>query len=143
MFIADHVLTRDMQIMVCGSIGYDGVEEIRHLYTLLSKAGFGTIDHLKSEEMDYSDIKDFRYRKDLSRQIIKHDLEYIKKADVLVVLAGKPSYGTGIEMFIARSSGKHVILYAPEPVPTPWPVNFCNEVVTREQELIRSLSQLE
>jgi hypothetical protein len=55
----------------------NGVEEIRHLYTLLSKAGFGTVDHLKSEKMDYSDIKDFRYWKDLYRQIINHDLEYI------------------------------------------------------------------
>jgi hypothetical protein len=43
-----------MQIMVCGSIGYDGVEEIPHLYTSLSKAGFGTVDHLKS--VDYSDM---------------------------------------------------------------------------------------
>ncbi len=128
--------------MVCGSIGYGGVHEIRRLYSSLHKQGFDTVDHLNNKEMDYSDIKDFRYRKDLSRYIINHDLEYIKKADVLVVLAGKPSYGAGIEMYIARSAGKRVILFAPEPIPTPWPVNFCDDIITCEQELIKSLQQL-
>jgi len=30
---------------------------------------------------DYSDIKDFRDKKDLSHQIVNHDLEYVKKDD--------------------------------------------------------------
>ncbi|MFZ0510649.1 MAG: hypothetical protein WAM14_03505 [Candidatus Nitrosopolaris sp.] len=68
-----------MKIMVCGSIGYDGINKIRQLYLFLGKEGFGITDHLASKGMDYSDIKDFRDKKDLSRQIVKHDLEFIKK----------------------------------------------------------------
>ncbi|MGC1929568.1 MAG: hypothetical protein WA667_11380, partial [Candidatus Nitrosopolaris sp.] len=127
-----------MKIMVSGSIGYDGINEIRQLYSFLVKEGFGMVDHLVSKGMDYSDIKDFRDQKDLSHQIVNHDLEFIKKTDVLVVLANRPSYGTGIEMSIAKNSGKRVILFAKEPVPTPWPVNFSDCIVTSEQELVKS-----
>src|SRR2546422_6570610 len=123
-----------MQIMVCGSIGYGGVDEIRQLYSFLRKEGLGIVDHLLSKGMDYSDIKDFRDKKDLSNQIVDHDLEYVKKADLLVVLASRPSYGTAIEMFIAKNSGKKVILFAKDPVPTPWPVRFSDDIVESEEE---------
>jgi hypothetical protein len=111
-----------MQIMVCGSIGYGGIDEIGRLYSFLLKEGFDIVDHLVSKGADYSDIKDFRDKKELSHQIVNHDLEYVKKADVLVVLANRPSYGAAIEMFIAKSSGKRVVLFAKDPVPTPWPI---------------------
>src|SRR5205807_4517490 len=107
-----------MQIMVCGSIGYGSIDEIGRLYSILLKQGFGIVDHLVSKGADYSDIKDFRDKKDLSHQIIKHDLEYVKKADVLVALANRTSYSTAIEMFIAKSSGKRVALLAKDPLPT-------------------------
>lgn len=132
-----------MKIMVCGSIGYGGVHEIRQMYSFLGNEGFDIIDHLVSRGMDYSDIEDFRDKKDLSHEIVDHDLEFIKKADVLVVLSKRPSYGTGIEMFIAKNSGKQVILFAKEPVPTPWPVNFSDRIITCEQELIKLLHELE
>ena len=94
--------------MVCGSIGYGGIDEIGRLYSFLLKEGFDIVDHLVSKGADYSDIKDFRDKKELSHQIVNHDLEYVNKADVLVVLANRPSYGAAIEMFIAKSSGKRV-----------------------------------
>jgi hypothetical protein len=96
-----------------------------------------------SKGMDYSKIGDFRNNKDLSYQIVSHDMEFIDKTDVLVVLANKLSYGTGIEMYMAKNFGKRVILFAKTPVPTPWPVNFSDEIVTSEQELIKSLSEIE
>ena len=132
-----------MQIMVCGSIGYGGVEEIKHLYSFLYKEGFKTVDHLVEKGMDYSGINDFRDKKDLSSKIVNHDLEYVKKADVLVVLANKPSHGTAIEMFVAKSSGKKIILFAKDPVPTPWPVNFSDDICTSDEELIKLLRKLE
>jgi nucleoside 2-deoxyribosyltransferase len=92
--------------------------------------------------MDYSDIKDFRNKKELSRQIVNHDLEYLKKADVLVVLANMPSYGAAIEMFVAKNSGKKIVLLAKDPVPTPWSINFSDYVVTTEEELIKLLWDL-
>lgn len=128
-----------MKIMVCGSIGYGGIDEIRQLYLFLVKEGFDIVDHIVSKGMDYSNIKDFRNMKDLSDQIVAYDLEFINKSDVLVVLVNKPSYGTGIEMYVAKNSGKRIILFAKEPVPTPWPVHFSDVVVTSERELIKSL----
>ena len=132
-----------MQIMVCGSIGHGGIDEIRQLYLFLRREGFGIVDHLIDENMDYSDIKDFRDKKDLAYKIVNHDFEYVKKADVLVVLSCKPSYGAAIEMFVAKNSGKTVILFAKESVPTPWPINFSDYIVTAEEELITLLRQLE
>ena len=132
-----------MQIMVCGSIGYGGISEIRDLYSFLHTLGFKTADHLVEKDMDYSDISDFRDKKELSRQIVNHDLEYVKKADVLVVLANRPSVGTAIEMFVAKSSGKMMILFAKDPVPTPWPVNFSDDIVTSQEELLKLLHKLE
>jgi hypothetical protein len=132
-----------MQIMVSGSIGYGGIDEIGRLYSFLLKEGFDIVDHLVSKDADYSDIKDFRDKKDLSHQIVNHDLEYVKKADVLVVLGNRPSYGAAIEMFIAKSSGKRVVLLAKNPVPTPWPVNFSDDIVTTKEELFKLLHKLE
>jgi nucleoside 2-deoxyribosyltransferase len=129
--------------MVCGSIGYGRVDEIKRLYSFLQREGFDIVDHLVQKGMDYSDIKDFRYKIDLSRQIVEHDIEYIYKADALIVIAYPPSYGTAIEMFIAKSSGKKVILLAKDPVPTPWPINFSDYIVTSEDELINLLQKFE
>ncbi|MRN41474.1 MAG: hypothetical protein FIO02_10590 [Nitrosopumilales archaeon] len=128
--------------MVCGSIGYGGIDDIRRIYTFLDTEGFDIVDHIVGRGMDYSDIKDFRNKKKLSRQIVNHDLEYVKKADVLVVLANMPSYGAAIEMFVAKNSGKKIVLLAKDPVPTPWSINFSDYVVTTEEELIKLLWDL-
>jgi hypothetical protein len=128
--------------MVCGSIGYGGIDDIRRIYTFLDTEGFDIVDHIVGKGMDYSDIKDFRNKKELSRQIVNHDLEYVKKADVLVVLASMPSYGAAIEMFVAKNSGKKIVLLAKDPVPTPWSINFSDYVVTTVEELIKLLWDL-
>ena len=99
--------------MVCGSIGYSGkVDDIRNMYLFLKSKGFSITSHLTQDEtMNYSDITDFRNKENLSRQIVNHDLRYIKKTDVIVVIGNGPSYGA-IEMFVAKKSGKKVILFA-------------------------------
>ena len=128
--------------MVCGSIGYGGVDEIRRMYSLLHQKGFDIVDHLVHKRMDYSDIADFRDMKELSQQIVNHDLQFVEKTDVIVVVANRPSYGTAIEMYIAKNSNKKVILLASNPVPTPWPVNFSDYVVRNEGDLIALLEEL-
>jgi nucleoside 2-deoxyribosyltransferase len=128
--------------MVCGSIGYGGIDKIRKMYFLLRRKGFDIVDHLVQKGMDYSDILDFRDKKELSQQIVSHDLQFVEKADVIVVVANKPSYGTAIEMYIAKNSNKKVILLANDPVPTPWPVNFSDNVVRSEDDLIILLEEL-
>lgn len=128
--------------MVCGSIGYGGVDKIRQMYVILRRKGFEIVDHLVHKGMDYSDVGDFRDKKELSQQIVSHDLQYIEEADVIIVVANRPSYGTGIEMYIAKNSNKKVILLANDPVPTPWPVNFSDYLVRNEDGLIMLLEQL-
>jgi len=131
-----------MKIMVCGSIGYGGIDQVRETYLFLRNEGFDIVDNVVSKCMDYSRIKDFRNRKALSHRIVSYDLELIKKTDVLVVLSTRPSYGTGIEAYIARNSGKHVILFAKSAVPTPWPIEFSEHIVQNEDELIKVLYKL-
>lgn len=128
--------------MICGSIGYGGVDKIRQMYTILRRKGFEIVDHLVHKGMDYSDVRDFRDKKELSQQIVSHDLQYIEKADVIIVVANRPSYGTGIEMYIAKNLNKKVILLANDPVPTPWPVNFSDYIARNEDGLITLLEQL-
>jgi nucleoside 2-deoxyribosyltransferase len=128
--------------MVCGSIGYGGVDEIRRMYSLLHQKGFDVVDHLVHKRMDYSDIGDFRNMKELSQQIVNHDLQFVEMTDVIIVVANRPSYGTAIEMYIAKNSNKKVILLASDPVPTPWPVNFSDYVVRNEGDLITLLEEL-
>ena len=132
-----------MKIMVCGSIGHGGIGDIRYFHSLLKKEGFDIIDHISVEGMDYSDTRDFRDKKDFSSKIVNHDLEYVKESDILVILAYRPSFGTAIEMFVAKNSKKPVIVFAKESVPTPWPINFSDYIVTAEEELITLLRQLD
>ena len=129
--------------MVCGSIGYGGISDIRDLYSFLRKEGFDVLDHIVHGRMDYSDIGDFRDKKELSNQIVDYDLNFVKEADVLVVVAENPSFGTGIEVFIAKSSRKKIILLAKEPIPTPWPIHFSDHIVMSEYELVRLLHELQ
>jgi hypothetical protein len=92
--------------------------------------------------MDYSDINDFRDKKELSHEIIKHDLEYVNKSDIIIVVANSPSYGTAMEMLIAKEGGKKVIVLAKDPIPSPWPINFSDFIVKDESELIKLLDKL-
>jgi len=129
--------------MVCGSIGYGGIEEIRDLYAALREEGFDTLDHLLQKDMDYSRVKDFRGKRGLARSIVKKDMEYVAKADVVVVISNGPSYGTAIELYAAKKEGKRTVLLAQRPVPTPWPVNFSDFVVTSKRDLVRLLRKME
>ena len=131
--------------MVCGSIGYSGkADDIRNMYLFLKSKGFSITSHLTQDEtMNYSDITDFRNKENLSRQIVNHDLRYIKKTDVIVVIGNGPSYGAAIEMFVAKKSGKKVILFAKDPIPTPWPINYSDYIVKNEDELIELLNKLQ
>lgn len=128
--------------MVCGSIGYGGVNEMMRLYAIIREKGFDTLNHLVEKGMDYSGIDDFRDKIELCQKIVKHDLEYVNKADILVISASPPSYGTAMEMLIARYKGKRIILLAKDKVPTPWPINFSDFIVKGEQELFELLNKL-
>lgn len=128
--------------MVCGSIGYGGIEKIMGLYSRLTEKGFDATNHLLEKDTDYSHIHDFRDKLKLSQVIVEHDLECIDNADVLVVIINGPSYGTAMEMLIAKGKGKKIVLLANDSVPTPWPIYFSDFIVRDEQELFRLLSKI-
>jgi hypothetical protein len=132
-----------LKIMICGSIGYGGIEKIKKLYAILKEKGFDTIDHLLGKNMDYSSINDFRDKPELSKDIVEYDLTHVSMADVLVVIADSPSYGTGMEMVIAKNNCKQIILLAINPLPTPWPVYFSDFIVRDEQELFQLLNEMD
>ena len=128
--------------MVCGSIGFGGIETIREFYDWLKNQGYDIINHIESENMDYSHIKDFRNELELSKKIVEHDLEFIKQADILVVLGDSPSFGTAIESFVAKNEGKKIILFSPNPLPTPWPLFFSDFHVKSKEELLDTLKNI-
>jgi nucleoside 2-deoxyribosyltransferase len=129
--------------MVCGSIGYGGINDIKNLYSFLVSNGFSVVDHIVHKGMDYSHITDFRDKQDLTSKIVKHDLKYIESSDTVVVIANGPSCGTAIEIFVAKNLCKKIILFAKDPVPTPWPVYFSDQIATSEDQLIGILRNLE
>ena len=45
-------------------------------------------------------------------------------------------------MFVAKNSGKKIVLLAKDPVPTPWSINFSDYVVTTVEELTKLLWDL-
>jgi len=132
-----------MIVVVCGSIGYGGLPKIRRVQSLLREKGFQLLDHISEEYMDYSGTKNFKDKRELAERIVKHDLEYIKKGDVIVAVSNGPSYGTAIEMFVAKQLGKHVILYSEEEVPTPWPIAFSDITASDLDGLVLSLKEFE
>lgn len=129
-----------MRIMVCGSIGGVGIGKILEMREFLESMGFKTVKQF-SKGKDYSNIHDFRRRPKLVKKIISHDLAYVKEANVLVVLP-EPSFGTSIEMYVAKSMKKKVILFSNKPVPSPWPIGFSDMVVTSKKELVRKLHKM-
>ncbi|MBU7045389.1 MAG: hypothetical protein HXS54_03045 [Theionarchaea archaeon] len=135
--------SENMKIMVCGSIGYGGIQKIKELQEFLTSEKFEVFDHISKEGMDYSNIKDFRFDRVLSERIVQHDLEFIEKADIIVVLLEGPSFGTAIEMNEAKRKGKKVISLAENDIPTPWPIFLSDRVVTSRDELSSFLNQLE
>lgn len=131
-----------MKIMVCGSIGYGGILKIRELQQFLIQKGFDVVDHISEEGMDYSHIKDFRFDTDLSEKIVSHDLNFIDKIDILVVLLEGPSFGTAIEMNEAKRRGKKILSLAEREIPTPWPIFLSDKIAASKDELILNLKQL-
>lgn len=133
----------NLRIMVCGSIGSGGIEEIRRLCSFLHDKGFDIVNHIDEKEMDYSDVKDFRNKKKLSHEIVEHDLTYVRQADILIILPSIPSSGTAIEMYVGKKEGKKIILLTKDPVPTPWLVDFSDHIVSNQEELLQLLYSIQ
>ncbi|MGQ9469509.1 MAG: nucleoside 2-deoxyribosyltransferase [Nitrososphaerales archaeon] len=129
------------KIMVCGAIADKGILKIRRVQSLLKEKGFHVIDQISDK--DYSKIKDFRDKKDLSEEITKHDLNFIKESDIVVALIDRPSYGVAAEIYFAKIMGKKVITMSKRKVSSPWPIAFSDRIVRDEERLISALKELQ
>ena len=128
-----------MKVIVCGSVGYGGIEEIRRLQRFLRDRGYEVLDQLK---LDYSEVEDFRDRNELWRKIVRNDLEFCDRADVIVLITVNPSFGAMAEVVVSSMKGKPVIAYCPKAVKSPWPLYFATAIARDEEELIHTLESL-
>ncbi len=129
-----------LKVFVCGSVGYGGKEEVTSLQHFLKSAGFDVIDQF--ENGDYADVEDFRGKHDLCRKIVLSDLQKCMKADVVVLVASRPSFGAAIESFTAATRGKPVIAYCPEKTRSPWPLHIAQYVARSKEELASLLQKI-
>jgi len=128
------------KIIVCGAIANRGISKIRRIQSLLKEKGFHVTDQISDE--DYSKIKDFRDKKSLADEIIKHDLDFIKKSDLVVALIDRPSYGVAVEIYFAKMMGKKVITMSKRRIPSPWPIALSDRIINNEEQLVSALKEL-
>jgi len=131
-----------MKLIVCGPIAYGNIREIKELQRSLREEGFEVIDQFQDKKMDYSSIEDFRGKKRLAEKIVRNDLKFIEKCDVVVAICDKPSFGTAIEIYYAKKLGKKVIVLNKEAQQSPWPIAFADQLVKNKEELIEALLKL-
>lgn len=124
------------KIIVCGSIGYGGIDKLRELRDFLINRNYDVIDHISKEDMDYTHINDFRNNREISQKIVDHDLKFIDQADIIIVITDHPSFGTAIEQYYAFKKKKIIILFSEAPVPTPWPIFFSDYIAKSKEELL-------
>lgn len=129
-----------MKLIICGAVGYGGIEKIRELQKFLREKGYEVIDQFR--DADYSYVEDFREFQELSNKIVEADLKKIEEADVLVLIADSPSFGAAIEAFSFSMKGRTVIAYAENPVRSPWSLVFAKRVCKSREELLEVLKDL-
>jgi len=128
-----------MRVMVCGSIGYGGVDDIREVQRFLREKGFEVVDQL---EVDYTEVEDFRDRPELWEEIVKSDLNFCSEADAIVLVAKNPSFGAMAEVVISSMKGKPVVAYCPDKVKSPWPLYFADRLARTLDEVAKALEEL-
>ncbi|HID90554.1 TPA: hypothetical protein EYP44_01175 [Candidatus Bathyarchaeota archaeon] len=130
-----------MRVYVAGS--FDTPDDIRRVVRtqgLLREAGIEVLNQL---DVSFIEVRDFRGRAGLARRIVEHDLGLVGRADAVIALADKPSFGTAIEVFFAKHVLKRsVIVLATKPVRSPWVVAFADKVARDEPELVRLVKEM-
>lgn len=89
---------------------------------VLLRAGFTVLDPMR---------RDFRgFEGDHSAAIVKGDLFDIKRSQVLLVNACRPSWGTAMEIAHARHDvhRKLIVAFGAGDVPSPWLVTHCDHL---------------
>jgi len=124
--------------MVCGSVGFGGLEGLEALKRKLRERSFHVIEQFAGAGRS-ARVRDFRTRRSLCRKIMRRDLSLVRRADAILVVADRPSFGAGVEMYIASTAGKPVVALCPRRMPSPWPIALATHLVRSEKELLRTL----
>lgn len=132
-----------MRVLICGSISYGRREEMEkemdRLQEILRREGFEVLYWF---EYDFSDVEDFRDRRDFCAEMVRGYLELCDMADVLVLIAKHLSFDIMAEVVVAAMKGKPVIAFCPDEVKSPWPIYFANYIAKSENGLILILRGL-
>jgi nucleoside 2-deoxyribosyltransferase len=87
--------------------------------------------------------RDYRGREAESvREIITGDMEDIRQSDIILVNAVRPSWGTGMELYMAHGWGKKVITVCPDDRPSPWLVGHSHKLVKTFAEAFAVLKSM-
>jgi hypothetical protein len=88
--------------------------------------------------------RDYRSREDnFVDKIVEQDYRDIRKADIVLVMANRPSWGTAMEMHQAFSvDRKLVVAICTDPNPSPWLRYHCHYLVSSLREAIDYLRGL-
>jgi len=130
-----------MKVLVCGSVGYGGIERIEEIQNFLKQNGIEVIDQFKGT--NFVSVKDFKGKEKLARKIVENDLRKCKEADLIVLIAEKPSFGTGIEAYFSHFKGKPIIAFSSTEVSSPWPIHFSEKTVGNKKSLLEAIKSFE
>lgn len=66
--------------------------------------------------------------------VVKIDKMEIARADVLIVNANEPGWGTPMEQYLAYESGKFIIAFCDKELPSIWAKEHCHIMLTNHVE---------
>ena len=133
-----------MRVYVAGPFTtIKGIRKVIEIQKALEGAGIQVLNQL--EPFEWRKFYDFRQDPDLAKQIVEYDLSLVRKADLIVVLADKPSWGSGAEVFYAKALlEKLVIAIVTRPARSPWIVHH-SDIVLEEldvEKLVEAIKKL-
>ncbi len=101
----------------------------------LSATGYKVIDPLE--------LRDYRgQEKEKAFEIVEKDLKDLKKSDILLIYAPKPSWGTAMEVVYAYLQSKQIITVAPEKEISPWLKYHTDILVSSFEEMLKVLEKI-
>ncbi len=101
----------------------------------LSARGYKVIDPLE--------LRDYRgQEKEKAFEIVEKDLKDLKKSDILLIYAPKPSWGTAMEAVYAYLQSKQIITVAPEKEISPWLKYHTDILVSSFEEMLKVLEKI-
>jgi nucleoside 2-deoxyribosyltransferase len=123
------IIKEQMRVYVAGAFTtLRGIQRVVKLQRALKSMGLEVLNQLKP--FKWRKLYDFKKDRALAKRIVEHDLSLLEKADVIVALADKPSWGVGVEVFYAKILlRKKVVAIVTKPARSPWVINYADIVL--------------